>query len=52
MQGREIMILENVSGQEAINISVLEKGINLVKIEQGGGLSVFQLLKQQTFKAK
>jgi PKD repeat protein len=44
--GEEVLSITHINGEETINISTLDKGLYLVKVEQAEKLSVFQLVKQ------
>ena len=46
LPGSEIIRLSNASGQIEMNISLWNKGVYLVKVEQSRGLSVFQVVKK------
>jgi PKD repeat protein len=43
--GKEVMVIEKATGVISLNITNLEKGIYLVKIEQNGSLKVVQLVR-------
>jgi len=44
--GKEVYSIKEASGQQIINTASFEKGLYLVKVEQGEELSVFQLIKR------
>ena len=46
LAGEEVLSLTSVSGDKMINISKFDKSLYLVKVEQSGKMSVFQLIKQ------